>query len=138
MNASAKRPLHNQDIRAAIGRAGLRYWWVAEELGIAGGTLSNRLRRELASEEKLEVLAAVKQLADRLGGSAPESARPEVTLEARATLPGRIRRKKAPKGGMAKPRRLFFSPCIVDAVEKEFNSFSTGGPRVRGAHLRSL
>lgn len=69
MNASAKRPLHNQDIRAAIGRAGLRYWWVAEELGIAGGTLSNRLRRELA----------------------PESARPEVTLEARATLPGRIR-----------------------------------------------
>ena len=91
INASAKRPLHNQDIRAAIGRAGLRYWWVAEELGIAGGTLSNRLRRELAPEEKQEVLAAVKQLADRLGGSAPESARPEVTLEARATLPGRIR-----------------------------------------------
>ena len=89
MNGTAqlKRAPRNQDVRAAIDRAGLRYWWVAEELGIAGGTLSNRLRRELAPEEKLEVLAAVKRLADRLGSGAPEPARQEVTLEARATFP---------------------------------------------------
>ena len=89
MNGTAqlKRAPRNQDVRAAIDRAGLRYWWVAEELGIACGTLSNRLRRELAPEEKLEVLTAVKRLADRLGGGAPEHARQEVTLEARAAFP---------------------------------------------------
>lgn len=89
MNGTAqlKRAPRNQDVRAAIDRAGLRYWWVAEELGIACGTLSNRLRRELAPEEKLEVLTAVKRLADRLGGGAPEPVRQEVTLEARAAFP---------------------------------------------------
>lgn len=42
-----KRSPRNQDIRTAIEQAGLRHWWVAEELGIACGTLSNRLRKEL-------------------------------------------------------------------------------------------
>lgn len=82
-----KRPQRNQDIRAAIDKAGLRYWWVAEELGVACGTLSNHLRRELPQEEKLEVLAAVRRLADRLNPQASEPACSEVTLEARATLP---------------------------------------------------
>ena len=65
--AQRKRPLRNQDVRAAIDQAGLRYWWVAEELGVACGTLSNRLRKELSQEEKQAVLAAVQRLADRLG-----------------------------------------------------------------------
>ena len=89
MNRKTKRPLRNQDIRAAIEEAGLRYWWVAEELGIACGTLSNHLRRELSPEEKAEVLSAVRRLADRLGSPAPEPARREMTLEARASIPGR-------------------------------------------------
>lgn len=80
-----KRPLRNQEIRTAIEGAGLRYWWVAEELGIACGTLSNRLRKELSQEEKREVLTAVKRLADRLG--VQSSASRELTLEARATFP---------------------------------------------------
>ena len=84
-----RRPQRNQDLRAAIGGAGLRYWWVAEELGIACGTLSNRLRRELSQEEKGEVLAAVQRLADRLGARVPEIPCPGMTLEARATIPGR-------------------------------------------------
>ena len=82
-----RRPQRNQDIRAAIGGAGLRYWWVAEELGIACGTLSNRLRKELSQEEKQAVLAAVQRLADRLGTPAFPSR--EVTQEARATIPER-------------------------------------------------
>lgn len=82
-----KRPLRNLEIREAIERAGLRYWWVAEELGVACGTLSNRLRKELAPEEKQEVLAAVQRLAERLGD--PERARREVTLETRTTFPER-------------------------------------------------
>ena len=88
MKGKLKRPLRNQDIREAIDRAGLRYWWVAEELGIACGTLSNRLRRELTQEQKQEVLAAVRRLADRLGVRVPEAPRPGVTLEARASIPG--------------------------------------------------
>ncbi len=82
-----KRTPRNQDVRAAIAGAGLRHWWVAEELGIACGTLSNRLRRELSPEEKQEVLDTVRQLAERLGD--PAAPRPGVTLEARATIPGR-------------------------------------------------
>lgn len=82
-----KRPLRNQDIRAAIAQAGLRYWWVAEELGVACGTLSNRLRKELSQEEKQEVLSAIQRLTDRQG--IPERPCPGMTLEARATIPGR-------------------------------------------------
>lgn len=79
-----KRSPRNQDVRAAIEGAGLRYWWVAEELGVACGTLSNRLRRELPPEEKEAVLDAVRRLADRLGN--PEAPQPEMTLEARASF----------------------------------------------------
>ena len=85
--ARQKRPLRNQDVRAAIEGAGLRYWWVAEELGVACGTLSNRLRKELSQEEKQEVLSAVQRLVDRQG--IPERPCPGMTLEARATIPGR-------------------------------------------------
>ena len=84
MNKKLNQPLRNQDVRAAIEEAGLRYWWVAEELGVACGTLSNRLRRELSPEEKETVLAAVRRVADRLGS--PEAPRPEMTLEARASF----------------------------------------------------
>ena len=84
-----KRPPRNQDIRTAIDAAGLRYWWVAEELGIACGTLSNRLRKELLPEEKQEVLAAIQRLSARLGVPASQAAGPEMTLEARATIPAR-------------------------------------------------
>ena len=65
-----KRPMRNQDIRAAIEGAGLYYWWVAEELGIASGTLSNRLRKELLPEEREAVLAAIRRLAERQGNPA--------------------------------------------------------------------
>lgn len=84
--AHAKRPLRNQDVRAAIEGAGLRYWWVAEELGVACGTLSNRLRRELPPEEKEAVLSAVRRLSERLGNPGP--IRSEMTLETRASFPG--------------------------------------------------
>lgn len=87
MAGKKTRPLRNQDVRAAIDGAGLRYWWVAEEMGIACGTLSNRLRKELLPEEKQEVLDAIQRLSARLG--APGPVRPEMTLEARATIPGR-------------------------------------------------
>lgn len=81
-----KRPMRNQDIRVAIEEAGLYYWWVAEELGIASGTLSNRLRKELLPEEREAVLAAIRRLAERQGNPAPASPRREMTLETRSTV----------------------------------------------------
>nr|WP_325302293.1 hypothetical protein [uncultured Oscillibacter sp.] len=81
-----KRPMRNQDVRAAIEGAGLRYWWVAEELGMACGTLSNHLRKELPPEEREAVLTAVRRLAERLGAPAPASPRREMTLETRSTV----------------------------------------------------
>nr|WP_325221989.1 hypothetical protein [uncultured Oscillibacter sp.] len=84
-----KRPMRNQDIRVAIEEAGLYYWWVAEELGMACGTLSNHLRKELPPEEREAVLAAIRRLAERQGNPAPESPSPGLTLEARASFPGR-------------------------------------------------
>lgn len=84
MNGKMKRPARNRDVRAAIEGAGLCHWWVAEELGIAPGTLTNRLRKELSPEEKEKILAAVRRLEDRLG--APEGPRPGMTLETRASF----------------------------------------------------
>lgn len=84
MNKKLKQPLRNQDIRAAIKEAGLCHWWVAEELGVACGTLSIWLRKELLPEEREKILTAVRRLADRLGS--PEASRPEMTLEARASF----------------------------------------------------
>lgn len=86
MSGKIKRPMRNMDIRTAIKEAGLYHWWVAEELDIAPGTLSNRLRRELLPEERETILTAVRRLADRLG--APEGPRPGVTLETRASFQG--------------------------------------------------
>lgn len=85
MSGKMKRPARNRDVRAVIEGAGLCYWWVAEELGIAPGTLSNRLRKELLPEERENILAAVRRLAERLG--APASPCREMTLEARASVP---------------------------------------------------
>ena len=84
MNKKLKQPLRNQDVRAAIKEAGLCHWWVAEELGVAPGTLTSWLRKELLPEEREKILAAVRRRADRLGS--PEASRPEMTLEARASF----------------------------------------------------
>lgn len=89
MNRKKKKILRNLDVRAAIEASELRYWWVAEELGVACGTFSNWLRRELPPEEKRKILAAVQRLSDRQESQPPETFRQEMTLEARATIPSR-------------------------------------------------
>ncbi len=37
----------NQDIRAEVKSAGLRFWQIADKLGINDGNLSRKLRHEL-------------------------------------------------------------------------------------------
>lgn len=51
--------MNNTEIREAIFRANVRYWQVAAVLGIHEGSLSRILRRELPSEEKEKIIAAI-------------------------------------------------------------------------------
>lgn len=57
--------MHNTEIRKAIDSAGLRYWQVAEELGVADTTFTKWLRKELPEEKRSQVMAAIKKLSDR-------------------------------------------------------------------------
>ena len=54
--------MHNDEIRKAIDDAGLRYWQVAEELGVADTTFTKWLRKELPDEKRSQVMAAIEKL----------------------------------------------------------------------------
>ena len=52
----------NQDIRNAITENGLKYWQVAQAIGINDGNFSRLLRAELSDKRKSEILNAIKKL----------------------------------------------------------------------------
>lgn len=54
--------MHNTEIRKAIDSAGLRYWQVAEELGVADTTFTKWLRKELPDEKRSQVMEAIEKL----------------------------------------------------------------------------
>lgn len=56
--------MKNKDIRVKIARNGLRYWQVAEAVGVNATTLCVWLRQELQGERLARVEAAI----DRLTG----------------------------------------------------------------------
>ena len=53
----------NMDIRQLILDKGIRFWEVAEKMGIADGTLSKKLRRELSPEEKRIIRDIIEEIA---------------------------------------------------------------------------
>ena len=53
----------NEDVRRAMGAAGLKQWEVAEALGVLECNLSRKLRKELPTEEKEKILAVIENLA---------------------------------------------------------------------------
>lgn len=55
--------MENLQIRHEILGAGLRFWQVAEALGISSSTLSVRLRKPLSDEEQLKIREVIKTLA---------------------------------------------------------------------------
>lgn len=63
---------HNKEIRSAITTAGVKYWRVAERLGIADTTFSRKLRRELPQAEKDRVLQAIADAAAEKAGDLNE------------------------------------------------------------------
>ena len=52
----------NAEVRTAMQAAGLRYWMLAEALGIHPSTLSVKLRHELPDSDKKKLLQLVEQL----------------------------------------------------------------------------
>ena len=52
----------NEEIRRAIGAAGLKQWEVADALGVLDCVLSRKLRKELPQKEKERILQVIKSL----------------------------------------------------------------------------
>ena len=55
--------MHNQEIRDAAKKSGIRLWQVAEIYGINDGNFSRKLRKELPQEEKQKILDIITHLA---------------------------------------------------------------------------
>ena len=64
--------MHNQEIRQAIEAAGVKYWQVAEKLGLYDGNFSRKLRKELSAAEKDRVLQAIADAAAEKAGAENE------------------------------------------------------------------
>lgn len=55
--------MKNLEIRQAVAKNRLRFYEVADALGISEFTLSRKLRKELEDDEKKKILAAIDKLA---------------------------------------------------------------------------
>ena len=51
--------MNNREIREALAKANMKYWQLAEKLGISDGSLSRKLRREMIGEEKERILSII-------------------------------------------------------------------------------
>ena len=54
--------MKNMDIRSEIKAAGLRYWQVADALGIMDCNFSRKLRHELPEDEKARIRGIIAEL----------------------------------------------------------------------------
>lgn len=52
----------NMDIRTEIYSAGIRFWQVAQEIGISAEHFSRKLRHELPEDEKEKIRSIIKKL----------------------------------------------------------------------------
>ena len=52
--------MNNRDIREELNKANMKYWQLAESLGINDGNLSRKLRREITGEEKAAILSIIR------------------------------------------------------------------------------
>lgn len=54
--------MKNMDIRRFAKSCGVTFWMIAEDMGISEPTLTRRLRKELAPEEKAKYRTIIKRL----------------------------------------------------------------------------
>lgn len=52
----------NQDIRNEAKKAGVKFWQIADKLGISEPTITRLMRRELNVEKKEEILKIIAEL----------------------------------------------------------------------------
>lgn len=53
----------NQKIKEAAKEKGVRFWRIAERLGIADATFSRKLRHQFSATDEARILAIIDQLA---------------------------------------------------------------------------
>ena len=53
----------NEEIRQRIVEKGIRYWQVADALGVNDGNFSRMLRHELSDAERMKVLSVIDEVA---------------------------------------------------------------------------
>lgn len=51
----------NEDIRNAIKEANIKYWQIADKLGMNDGNFSRKLRHEMTEDEKLKILKIINE-----------------------------------------------------------------------------
>ena len=56
--------MSNTELRSEVKAAGLRWWEIAEGLGLSEFTLSRRLRHELPEAEKERIREIVRELTE--------------------------------------------------------------------------
>ncbi len=54
--------MKNIDIREAAKKAGVKFWQIAEKLGINDGNFSRKLRKELNADEKAHIMNIIAEL----------------------------------------------------------------------------
>lgn len=54
--------MKNIEIREAAKAAGVKLWQIADKLGITDGNFSRKLRKELNSAEKTQIMAIITEL----------------------------------------------------------------------------
>lgn len=54
--------MKNKDIREALEKSGVKYWELAEKMGISQCWLSVKLRKEFTSEEKYKVFTLIQDI----------------------------------------------------------------------------
>ncbi len=63
---------NNMDIRIKAQTAGVKLWQIADELGIADGNFSRKLRKELSEEEKAKIFSIIDSIAKNKNSAAAE------------------------------------------------------------------
>lgn len=52
----------NVDVRAAAMREGVRFWEIADYMGVSAETISRKLRKELSEAEKEKIFKIIKDI----------------------------------------------------------------------------
>ena len=54
--------MRNLDVRNMISDSSLKYWEIAEKLGVTDSTFSRKLRKEFSEKEKTKIIEIINEL----------------------------------------------------------------------------